>query len=32
RFWKSEEDADKLAAYNTLYQCLVTLSKLLAPR
>jgi len=31
RFWKSEEDADKLAAYNTLYQCLVTLSKLLAP-
>ena len=31
RFWKSEEDTDKLAAYNTLYQCLVTLSKLLAP-
>jgi isoleucyl-tRNA synthetase len=31
RFWKSEEDVDKLAAYNTLYQCLVTLSKLLAP-
>ena len=31
RFWKSEEDGDKLAAYNTLYQCLVTLSKLLAP-
>jgi isoleucyl-tRNA synthetase len=31
RFWKSESDADKLAAYNTLYQCLVTLSKLLAP-
>jgi isoleucyl-tRNA synthetase len=31
RFWKSENDADKLAAYNTLYQCLVTLSKLLAP-
>jgi len=30
RFWKSEEDVDKLAAYNTLYQCLVTLSKLLA--
>jgi isoleucyl-tRNA synthetase len=31
RFWRSEEDADKLAAYNTLYQCLVSLSKLLAP-
>ena len=31
RFWKSESDADKLAAYTTLYQCLVTLSKLLAP-
>ena len=31
RFWKSENDADKLAAYNTLYQCLVTLAKLLAP-
>jgi len=31
RFWKSESDADKLAAYNTLYQCLVTLAKLLAP-
>jgi isoleucyl-tRNA synthetase len=31
RFWKSENDADKLAAYTTLYQCLVTVSKLLAP-
>jgi len=31
RFWKSESDADKLAAYTTLYQCLVTLSQLLAP-
>jgi len=31
RFWKSENDADKLAAYTALYQCLVTLSKLLAP-
>jgi isoleucyl-tRNA synthetase len=31
RFWKSESDADKLAAYSTLYQCLVILSKLLAP-
>jgi isoleucyl-tRNA synthetase len=31
RFWKSENDADKLSAYNTLYECLVTLAKLLAP-
>ncbi len=31
RFWKSENDADKMAAYTTLYHCLVTLSKLLAP-
>jgi len=31
RFWKSENDTDKLAAYHTLYQCLVTLAKLLAP-
>jgi isoleucyl-tRNA synthetase len=31
RFWKSEQDADKAAAYATLYHVLVTLSKLLAP-
>ncbi len=31
RFWKSESDADKQAAYATLYQALVTVSKLLAP-
>jgi isoleucyl-tRNA synthetase len=31
RFWKSENDADKLAAYHTLYHCLVTLSRLMAP-
>ncbi len=31
RFWKSESDSDKLAAYATLYECLVTVSKLLAP-
>ncbi|MBI2936292.1 MAG: isoleucine--tRNA ligase, partial [Chloroflexi bacterium] len=31
RFWKSENDEDKLAAYHTLYTCLVTLAKLLAP-
>jgi isoleucyl-tRNA synthetase len=31
RFWKSEEDADKVAAYLTLYECLITVTKLLAP-
>ena len=31
RFWKSENDADKLAAYATLYQCLVTVARLMAP-
>ncbi len=31
RFWKSGSDADKQAAYGTLYTALVTLSKLLAP-
>ncbi len=31
RFWKAEEDADKVAAYLTLYECLATLTKLLAP-
>ncbi|MFC2031073.1 isoleucine--tRNA ligase [Chloroflexota bacterium] len=31
RFWKSEHDADKDAAYSTLYEVLVTLTKLLAP-
>jgi isoleucyl-tRNA synthetase len=31
RFWKSDSDRDKLAAYQTLYQVLVTLSRLMAP-
>lgn len=31
RFWKSESDADKHAAYSTLYEALATVSKLLAP-
>jgi isoleucyl-tRNA synthetase len=31
RFWKSETDADKLAAYATLYECLTTLTRLMAP-
>jgi isoleucyl-tRNA synthetase len=31
RFWKSENDSDKQAAYHTLYEVLLTLTKLLAP-
>ena len=31
RFWKSESDLDKQAAYATLYEALVTVAKLLAP-
>jgi isoleucyl-tRNA synthetase len=31
RFWKSESDSDKHAAYSTLFTALTTLSKLLAP-
>jgi isoleucyl-tRNA synthetase len=31
RFWKSENDTDKINAYNTLYHCLITLIKLMAP-
>ena len=31
RFWKNQDDADKNAAYQTLYTVLVTLSKLVAP-
>ena len=31
RFWGKEMDNDKLAAYQTLYECLMTLAKLLAP-
>ncbi len=31
RFWKSESDGDKYAAYATLYEALVTVSKLIAP-
>jgi isoleucyl-tRNA synthetase len=31
RFWKSESDTDKLAAYQTLYQTLITLVRLLGP-
>ena len=31
RFWGKEMDEDKLAAYQTLYECLMTVSKILAP-
>jgi isoleucyl-tRNA synthetase len=31
RFWKSESDTDKLAAYSTLYEVLTTLTRLMAP-
>ncbi len=31
RFWKGEMSADKLAAYQTLEECLVTVAKLMAP-
>jgi len=31
RFWKSEMNENKLAAYQTLYECLITVSKLIAP-
>ncbi|PSN88361.1 isoleucine--tRNA ligase [Candidatus Marsarchaeota G2 archaeon OSP_D] len=31
RFWKEEKDKDKWSAYSTLYEVLLTLSKLLAP-
>ncbi|MBY5959867.1 isoleucine--tRNA ligase [Membranicola marinus] len=31
RFWKGEYGADKIAAYQTLYECLTTTAKLIAP-
>ncbi len=31
RFWKSEINANKLSAYQTLYECLLTVTKLAAP-
>ncbi len=31
RFWKGEMSKDKAAAYQTLYECLITVSKLAAP-
>jgi isoleucyl-tRNA synthetase len=31
RFWKSEMNGNKLSAYQTLYECLINISKLVAP-
>jgi isoleucyl-tRNA synthetase len=31
RFWKSEDDGDKRAAYQTLFECLRTTAQLMAP-
>ena len=31
RFWKGEYEADKIAAYQTFYTCLITIAKLMAP-
>ncbi len=31
RFWKGEYETDKIAAYQTLYECLETLCQLIAP-
>jgi len=31
RFWKGEYEHDKICAYQTMYECLETLSKLIAP-
>src|SRR5574338_453472 len=31
RFWKSEMNKNKLSAYQTLYECLITVSKLTSP-
>ncbi|HTR29990.1 MAG TPA: isoleucine--tRNA ligase [Puia sp.] len=31
RFWKGEYESDKISAYQTLYECLETVSRLMAP-
>jgi isoleucyl-tRNA synthetase len=31
RFWKGEYTKDKISAYQTLYTCIITISKLMAP-
>ena len=31
RFWKGEYNSDKISAYQTLFECLLTISKLISP-
>ena len=31
RFWKNEQGSNKISAYQTLYECLMTIAKLMAP-
>lgn len=31
RFWKGEYEQDKVAAYQTLYECMISISKMMAP-
>ena len=31
RFWKGSYEADKIAAYQTLYECLISVAKMMAP-
>lgn len=31
RFWRGEYEQDKIAAYQTLFECLITVAKLMAP-
>ena len=31
RFWKGQYNDDKISAYQTLYECLITISKLISP-
>jgi isoleucyl-tRNA synthetase len=31
RFWKGDYNADKISAYQTLFECLLTISKLISP-
>lgn len=31
RFWRTEQDGDKIAAFQTMYECLIAVSKLISP-
>lgn len=31
RFWRSEQDSDKVAAFQTMYECLLAISKMMSP-